>query len=138
MCSKITILSRFISLKKNNGPEEERARDLFYALWIPDLFMKRVESDMVVFREKMRSFLRISLGLVFDVPKRIAEVGRNLGRRIREALWTVGISGWGERGYSTITLLFVFRSSSTRLTFRSSKFDFQLLHEYRTLLSNQR
>ncbi|PAV57924.1 hypothetical protein WR25_23828 [Diploscapter pachys] len=36
----------FISLKKNNGPEEERARDLFYALWIPDLFMKRVESDM--------------------------------------------------------------------------------------------
>lgn len=35
----------FIKLKLNNGSEEERARDLFYALWIPDLFMKRVEAD---------------------------------------------------------------------------------------------
>ena len=34
-------------MKKNTGPEEERARDLFYALWIPDLFMKRVEADLV-------------------------------------------------------------------------------------------
>lgn len=29
---------------KNHGNELERARDLFYALWIPDLFMKRVEA----------------------------------------------------------------------------------------------
>merc|ERR1719495_3874 len=35
----------FLDLKKNHGKEEERARDLFYALWIPDLFMKRVEAD---------------------------------------------------------------------------------------------
>lgn len=35
----------FIDLKKNTGAEEVRARDLFYALWIPDLFMKRVEKD---------------------------------------------------------------------------------------------
>lgn len=34
----------FLDLKKNHGKEEARARDLFYALWIPDLFMKRVES----------------------------------------------------------------------------------------------
>jgi len=33
----------FLELKKNHGKEEMRARDLFYALWIPDLFMKRVE-----------------------------------------------------------------------------------------------
>ncbi|TXI82082.1 MAG: ribonucleoside-diphosphate reductase subunit alpha [Flavobacteriales bacterium] len=33
----------FLDLKKNHGKEEMRARDLFYALWIPDLFMKRVE-----------------------------------------------------------------------------------------------
>lgn len=32
----------FLDLKKNHGKEELRARDLFYALWIPDLFMKRV------------------------------------------------------------------------------------------------
>jgi len=35
----------FLQLRKNNGNEENRARDLFYALWIPDLFMKRVEED---------------------------------------------------------------------------------------------
>lgn len=35
----------FLDLKKNHGNEEERARDLFYALWIPDLFMKQVGSD---------------------------------------------------------------------------------------------
>lgn len=35
----------FLDLKKNHGKEEQRARDLFYALWIPDLFMERVESD---------------------------------------------------------------------------------------------
>jgi ribonucleoside-diphosphate reductase alpha chain len=35
----------FLDLKKNHGKEELRARDLFYALWIPDLFMKRVEAE---------------------------------------------------------------------------------------------
>ena len=35
----------FIELKKNHGNEFERARELFYALWIPDLFMERVHSD---------------------------------------------------------------------------------------------
>merc|ERR1719384_1440627 len=33
----------FLDLRKNHGKEEQRARDLFYALWIPDLFMKRVK-----------------------------------------------------------------------------------------------
>lgn len=35
----------FLDLKKNHGKEELRARDLFYALWIPDLFMQRVKDD---------------------------------------------------------------------------------------------
>ncbi|XP_019719870.1 ribonucleoside-diphosphate reductase large subunit isoform X2 [Hippocampus comes] len=35
----------FLELKKNTGKEEQRARDLFFAMWIPDLFMKRVESN---------------------------------------------------------------------------------------------
>ena len=35
----------FLQMKKNTGKEELRARDLFYALWIPDLFMKRVENN---------------------------------------------------------------------------------------------
>ena len=35
----------FLDLRKNHGKEEHRARDLFYALWIPDLFMKRVKNN---------------------------------------------------------------------------------------------
>lgn len=35
----------FLDLRKNTGKEETRARDLFYALWIPDLFMRRVEAN---------------------------------------------------------------------------------------------
>ncbi|CAN6452561.1 unnamed protein product [Victoria cruziana] len=35
----------FLELRKNHGKEEHRARDLFYALWIPDLFMKRVQDN---------------------------------------------------------------------------------------------
>ena len=35
----------FLDLKKNHGKEEMRARDLFYAMWISDLFMKRVKAD---------------------------------------------------------------------------------------------
>jgi len=35
----------FLNMKKNTGKEEQRARDLFYALWIPDLFMKRVQEE---------------------------------------------------------------------------------------------
>jgi ribonucleotide reductase alpha subunit len=35
----------FLEMKKNHGDEEMRARDLFYALWIPDLFMEKVKSD---------------------------------------------------------------------------------------------
>ncbi|XP_042407875.1 ribonucleoside-diphosphate reductase large subunit-like isoform X1 [Zingiber officinale] len=35
----------FLDLRKNHGKEEHRARDLFYALWIPDLFMERVKSN---------------------------------------------------------------------------------------------
>ncbi|XP_019177267.1 PREDICTED: ribonucleoside-diphosphate reductase large subunit-like isoform X6 [Ipomoea nil] len=35
----------FLDLRKNHGKEEHRARDLFYALWVPDLFMERVQSN---------------------------------------------------------------------------------------------
>jgi len=35
----------FLNLKKNTGKEEDRARDLFYGLWIPDLFMRRTEAN---------------------------------------------------------------------------------------------
>jgi ribonucleoside-diphosphate reductase alpha chain len=38
-------IHEFLELKKNHGKEENRARDLFYALWIPDLFMERVKNN---------------------------------------------------------------------------------------------
>ena len=38
-------INDFLDLKKNHGDEELRARDLFYALWIPDLFMERVKEN---------------------------------------------------------------------------------------------
>ena len=38
-------IESFLEMKKNHGNEEERARDLFYALWISDLFMERVKAD---------------------------------------------------------------------------------------------
>jgi ribonucleoside-diphosphate reductase alpha subunit len=38
-------IEQFLELKKNHGDEEMRAKDLFYALWIPDLFMEKVEKD---------------------------------------------------------------------------------------------
>lgn len=38
-------IEEFLELKKNHGDEEMRARDLFYALWIPSLFMEKVQSD---------------------------------------------------------------------------------------------
>ena len=38
-------IESFLEMKKNHGNEEERARDLFYSLWIPDLFMERVKAD---------------------------------------------------------------------------------------------
>jgi len=40
-------LLQFLEMRKNHGDEELKARDLFYALWIPDLFMKRVHEDGV-------------------------------------------------------------------------------------------
>ena len=38
-------VEHFLQLRKNHGDEEMKARDLFYALWIPDLFMERVKAD---------------------------------------------------------------------------------------------
>jgi ribonucleoside-diphosphate reductase alpha chain len=38
-------IENFLDLRKNHGDEEKRAKDLFYALWIPDLFMEKIEKD---------------------------------------------------------------------------------------------
>ena len=38
-------ISDFLEMKKNHGDEQQKARDLFYALWIPDLFMQRIKEN---------------------------------------------------------------------------------------------
>ena len=38
----------FLQMRKNHGDEDLKARDLFYALWIPDLFMERVKENGVI------------------------------------------------------------------------------------------
>lgn len=55
----------FLELKKNTGKEEQRARDLFYALWIPDLFMKRVETNGVNAAHKtLNRYFKTIAGLI--------------------------------------------------------------------------
>ncbi|HSZ34334.1 MAG TPA: ribonucleoside-diphosphate reductase subunit alpha [Puia sp.] len=58
----------FLELRKNHGKEELKARDLFYALWIPDLFMKRVEAggDWSLFCPNEAPGLQDCSGDVFD------------------------------------------------------------------------
>jgi ribonucleoside-diphosphate reductase subunit M1 len=58
----------FLDLRKNHGKEEVRARDLFYALWTPDLFMKRVEAngDWTLFCPNEASGLADVYGDEFD------------------------------------------------------------------------
>ncbi|KAH7927104.1 ribonucleoside-diphosphate reductase large subunit [Leucogyrophana mollusca] len=58
----------FLDLRRNHGKEEMRARNLFYALWIPDLFMKRVESDALwtLFCPRSAPLLSSSYGEEFE------------------------------------------------------------------------
>ncbi|MEP6748474.1 MAG: ribonucleoside-diphosphate reductase subunit alpha [Bacteroidota bacterium] len=58
----------FLDLRKNHGKEEMRARDLFYALWIPDLFMKRVEAgaDWSLFCPNEAPGLHLCHGAAFE------------------------------------------------------------------------
>ena len=80
----------FLDLRKNHGKEELRARDLFYALWIPDLFMKRVEEngDWTLFCPNESPGLQDCFGDAFvELYERYEREGR--GRRTVKAqdLW---------------------------------------------------
>ena len=81
----------FLDLKKNTGKEELRARDLFYAMWIPDLFMERVEadSDWTLMCPNECPGLYDSYGEDFNA-KYIAYEQASKGRRVIKAreLWT--------------------------------------------------
>jgi len=59
----------FLDLKKNHGKEEQRARDLFYAMWVPDLFMKRVMEgkDCTLFTPNCTPDLHDLYGIDFEL-----------------------------------------------------------------------
>jgi ribonucleoside-diphosphate reductase alpha subunit len=80
----------FLEMKKNTGSEEERARDLFYALWIPDLFMERVDAngDWTLFCPNEAPGLQDAVGADFKaLYERYEAEGR--GRKVVKAqeLW---------------------------------------------------
>ena len=80
----------FLDLRKNHGKEEMRARDLFYALWIPDLFMKRVNDggDWTLFSPNEAPGLHDTYGEEFEMLySKYEEEGR--GRKTIKAqdLW---------------------------------------------------
>ncbi|KAI9346792.1 ribonucleotide reductase [Zopfochytrium polystomum] len=91
----------FLDLKKNTGKEETRARDLFYALWIPDLFMKRVEEngDWSLFCPAEARGLSDVWGEEFEALYEFYE-SRGLARKVVKAqkLWYAIIESQTETG----------------------------------------
>lgn len=81
----------FLDLKKNQGNELERARDLFYALWVPDLFMKRVEANAnwSLFCPNEAKGLSDVYGKDFDTLYTTYENQKSLARKTMKArdLW---------------------------------------------------
>ncbi len=90
----------FLDLKKNTGLEESRARDLFYGLWIPDLFMERVCSDQewTLFSPRDAPGLSDVHGAAFrELYERYESAG--LGRRMpAQELWSAILRSQIETG----------------------------------------
>ncbi len=65
----------FLDMKKNNGNEELRARDLFYALWIPDIFMRRVQRALLMKRVSGSHNIKWSLMCPDECPGLVDKYG---------------------------------------------------------------
>jgi ribonucleoside-diphosphate reductase alpha chain len=91
----------FLHLKKNHGKEELRARDLFYAMWIPDLFMRRVEEngDWSLFCPNEAPGLADCYGEEFDaLYARYEEEGRQRKTIKAQDLWMAIVEAQIESG----------------------------------------
>lgn len=80
----------FLLLKRNTGKDEQRARDLFYGMWIPDLFMKRVESNgkWTLFDPKTAPRLSDTYGEEFEaLYEQYEKEGRGVKTMQAHALW---------------------------------------------------
>lgn len=94
-------VEQFLELKLNHGVEEERARDLFYSLWIPDLFMKRVFEDGVwsLFCPTKVTGLQDSYGAEFERVYTEAEANGLYHKQIKARdLWTKVLTAQIETG----------------------------------------
>ncbi|KAI0059574.1 hypothetical protein BV25DRAFT_1828823 [Artomyces pyxidatus] len=91
----------FLDLRKNHGKEEVRARDLFYALWIPDLFMRRVEAnaDWSLFSPDEAPGLSDAYGPDFDaLYERYEREGRARKTVSAQKLWYAVLEAQIETG----------------------------------------
>lgn len=91
----------FLHLRRNTGTETERARDLFYALWVPDLFMKRVEEDgewTLMCPDKCPN-LHTTYGEEFEkLYTQYESEGRGLKTMSARALWNIVLDSQIETG----------------------------------------
>lgn len=90
-----------LDLKKNHGKEESRARDIFYALWIPDLFMKKVEAneDWSLFSPSEAKGLENVYGEEFEkLYNRYVSEGRQRKTIKAQKLWFAIITAQTETG----------------------------------------
>ncbi|MBX9852881.1 MAG: ribonucleoside-diphosphate reductase subunit alpha [Cytophagaceae bacterium] len=91
----------FLDLKKNHGKEEIRARDLFYALWVPDLFMQRVEDngDWSLFCPNEAPGLADCYGKEFEaLYEKYEKEGRQRKTVKAQELWFAILEGQTETG----------------------------------------
>jgi len=91
----------FLSLRKNHGSEEERARDLFFGLWIPDLFMRRVERDEIwsLFCPNEAKGLYEVYGDAFEALYTRYEAEKKYKRQLKaRELWTAVLQSQVETG----------------------------------------
>ncbi|XP_068241914.1 ribonucleoside-diphosphate reductase large subunit [Palaemon carinicauda] len=91
----------FLDLRKNHGKDEQRARDLFYALWIPDLFMQRVEEngDWCLMCPNDSPGLHDTWGTEFEtLYKKYESEGRYVRKVKAQQLWYAVIESQVETG----------------------------------------
>jgi ribonucleotide reductase alpha subunit len=91
----------FLDLRKNTGKEEQRARDLFYALWMPDLFMRRVEAngDWSLFCPHEAPGLANVWGEAFDaLYEKYEKEGRQRRTIKAQRLWSAVLESQTETG----------------------------------------
>lgn len=91
----------FLDMRKNHGKEEMRARDLFPALWIPDLFMRRVEEDgdWSLFDPNVAPGLDDCYGTVFDDCYQRYEAEGRFNKQVKaRVLWATIVEAQMETG----------------------------------------